>query len=90
MTRDNWAASGETLPLGSLTRSATNVACITTTEDGKRLDMYYLWSENKGALINCVVTLQMISAFVVAYAKSRVSQDEAHLFYFRSERFRYG
>ena len=31
------------------------------------------------ALISCVVTVQLICAFVFAYAKSRFSNDAAHL-----------
>ena len=38
--------------------------------------MYYLCSENKGA-----VTAQLICAFVFAYAKSRFSHDVAQLMF---------
>ena len=31
------------------------------------------------ALISCAVTAQLICAFVFAYAKSRFSQNEAHV-----------
>ena len=40
--------------------------------------LYYPYSENK-ALISCAVTAQLICVFVFAYAKSRVSNNEAHL-----------
>ena len=38
-------------------------------------ELYYVCSKNKGA----DVTVQLICAFVFAYAKSRFSHDIAHL-----------
>ena len=42
--------------------------------------LYYLCSEKK-ALISCVVDVQLISAFVFAYAKSLFSHDVAQICY---------
>ena len=41
-------------------------------------ELYYLCSIIK-ALISCAVTMQLISAFVLAYTKSRFSHDKALL-----------
>ena len=41
--------------------------------------LYYPYSETK-ALISFAVTAKLICVFVFAYAKSRFSHDEAHMF----------
>ena len=42
--------------------------------------LYYLYSIARSkALINCVVTAQLIFAFVLPYAKIRVSQEATHI-----------
>ena len=40
--------------------------------------MYYLCSETK-TLISCAATVQLICAFVFAYARGRFSHDAAHI-----------
>ena len=41
------------------------------------MGLYYLCNETK-KLISCMVTSQLICAFVFAYAKNRFSYDTAH------------
>ena len=43
-------------------------------------ELYYLCSENKGVVQLCMVTAQLISSLVFAYAKSRFSHDAVHIF----------
>ena len=61
----------------------------TATEDGERLKILDLVSTCKGIVLSnlaktkalsCTVTVQLICAFVFAYAKSRFSHGAAHIY----------
>ena len=73
----------ENLSLGFLARSDTNWPLKMARSLKFRIQKVskdcIIYVGKTKALINCVVTLQLIYAFVLAYAKGRISHDASHV-----------